>query len=248
MSQECKHQFWFESWFDSPYYHLLYQHRDKREAKDFIDRLIQHLSLPPRATLLDLACGKGRHSIHFAQNNLLVTGLDLSPQSIHYAQQFEKENLSFFTHDMRLPFRVNYFDAVMNLFTSFGYFEKESDNLKTIESAALSMKPGALLVIDFMNSKKVLRKIQAHEKKKVDDISFDIRKQVLGGFLVKDIKFEHNGVNYQFSEKVKPLKLEDFQYYFKQCGLKLETCWGDYKLNPYNETDSDRMILIARKA
>ncbi len=248
MPQHIKKQYWFENWFDSPYYHLLYQHRDKQEARNFITKLIQLLQLPENSTLLDLACGKGRHSIHFAQNKLLVTGIDLSRQSIHYAQQFEKENLSFFMHDMRNPFRINYFDAVMNLFTSFGYFENENDNLKTLQSATASMKSGGVLVIDFMNAKKVIRQMKKSESKKIDDIHFHIKKHLECGFLIKQINFSHNKEEFCFNEKVKTLELPDFQNYFKQCGLVLSACYGDYQLNAFDEVNSDRLILIARKS
>ena len=96
-----KKKYWFESWFDSPYYHLLYQNRDSGEAKHFIDNLTNYLHLPKQSKLLDLACGKGRHSIYFSQKKFITTGIDLSEQSIHYALQFENDSLSFFIHDMR---------------------------------------------------------------------------------------------------------------------------------------------------
>ena len=96
-----KKKYWFESWFDSPYYHLLYQNRDSGEAKHFIDNLTNYLHLPKQSKLLDLACGKGRHSIYFSQKKFITTGIDLSEQSIHYALQFENDSLSFFIYDMR---------------------------------------------------------------------------------------------------------------------------------------------------
>lgn len=243
-----KKQHWFESWFDSPYYHLLYQHRDKDEAKVFINNLLAYLKLPAHAFLLDLACGKGRHSIHFAQKGFVVTGLDLSQQSIHYAQQFENESLSFFTHDMRMPFRINYFDAVMNLFTSFGYFENEKDNLKTVRSAAASLKTGGVLIIDFMNSKKVISEMIAEENKEVCDICFHIRKKISHGFLIKEINFTNNGEEFSFNEKVKTLTLADFKNYFRQSGLQLTATFGNYMLQPFDENNSERLIIIATKA
>ncbi len=244
---EATKKYWFESWFDSPYYHLLYQNRDSKEAKHFIDNLINHLHLSEQAQLLDLACGKGRHSIYFSQKEFITTGIDLSVQSIHYAQQFENEKLSFFIHDMRKPFRVNYFDVVMNLFTSFGYFESEKDNLRTVQSAALAMKKNAYLVIDFMNSEKVVKEILPYEEKKVCDISFQLTKKVVNQFLVKEIAFTDNGEEYCFSESVKALKLNDFENYFSKSGLKLISTFGSYELTAYEPFQSDRLILLAQK-
>jgi SAM-dependent methyltransferase len=244
---ETNKKYWFESWFDSPYYHLLYQNRDSNEAKHFINNLLDDLSLPKQAKLLDLACGKGRHSIYFSQKKLITTGIDLSTQSIHYAQQFENNKLSFFIHDMRLPFRVNYFDVVMNLFTSFGYFEKESDNLKTIQSAALALKKGGVLVIDFMNSEKIINEIIPFEEKTVSDVSFQITKKLVNRFLRKEISFTDNGETFSFCENVKALQLKEFENYFSKSGLELVKTFGNYDLAPYQALHSDRLILMAQK-
>ena len=122
---------WFEQWFDTKYYHILYKDRDHEEARRFIDTLIKYLSPVPNSRILDLACGKGRYSVFLADKGFEVTGIDLSVQSIEYARQFENDHLSFYTHDMRLPFRINYFDYVFNFFTSFGYFEEDKSHRET---------------------------------------------------------------------------------------------------------------------
>ena len=113
---------WFKDWFNSPYYHNLYFKRDENEAAAFIDNLVNYLSPAPGSKMLDVACGRGRHSIQLAAKGFDVTGIDLSEDSINYALQFEKDNLHFYQHDMRLPFRINYYDFAFNFFTSFGYF------------------------------------------------------------------------------------------------------------------------------
>ena len=114
---------WYSDWFDSPYYHLLYRHRDEQEARLLIDSLLRYLKPQPCAAVLDLACGKGRHALYMNRQGLAVAGIDLSPASIAYARQLENKLLSFFVHDMRQVFRANAFDYVFNLFTSFGYFD-----------------------------------------------------------------------------------------------------------------------------
>ena len=71
---------WFKDWFNSPYYHLLYANRDEREASDFIDALLEYLKSPPGSRMLDVACGRGRHSRYLESRGFDVTGLDLSTQ------------------------------------------------------------------------------------------------------------------------------------------------------------------------
>ena len=111
---------WFADWFDSPYYHILYQKHDEADARAALDQLLHALHLKEGSRVLDLACGKGRHARYLADRGFDVTGLDISNQSIAFARQFEHDRLHFYQHDMRLPFRINYYDAVVNFFTSFG--------------------------------------------------------------------------------------------------------------------------------
>ena len=81
-------QTWFKDWFNSPYYHQLYFNRDDREAAAFIDKLINYLKPVPGSSMLDVACGKGRHSIQLANKGFDVTGIDLSNDSINEAYPF----------------------------------------------------------------------------------------------------------------------------------------------------------------
>jgi len=119
-TQLHKENDWFVSWFDSPYYHVLYKNRDDSEAQQFMTRLTDYINLESGDTILDVACGKGRHAMFLASLGFQVTGMDLSNNSIEFASQFENENLQFLKHDMRKPLDLQY-DAVFNLFTSFGY-------------------------------------------------------------------------------------------------------------------------------
>ena len=122
---------WFESWFDTKYYHILYKERNDEEAQLLMDNLTHYLNLPEDAKILDLACGKGRHAIYLNSLGFDVTGIDLSENSIKEASQFANEKLHFKVHDMRETCNEKY-DAIFNLFTSFGYFEDDTDNYKTI--------------------------------------------------------------------------------------------------------------------
>jgi SAM-dependent methyltransferase len=238
---------WFKDWFDSKYYHILYKHRDHGEAQLFIDHLADKLSIIPGARVLDLPCGKGRHSIYLAQKGFHVTGVDLSEQSIAYARKFENDHLSFFVHDMRMPVRINYFDVVLNLFTSIGYFERNTDNAKVISSAAKALKAGGWLVIDFMNAPKIISNLVKEDHKTIEGITFDIRKQVQNGSIVKEIRFEDEGQQHLFTERVKALTLADFKGYIEAAGLKIINLWGSYSLEDFNEQRSDRLIIAAKK-
>ena len=235
---------WFASWFDSPYYHILYKDRDDSEAANFMDRLTQHLHLHPTSKILDLACGKGRHSRYLSSLGYDVTGVDLSSQSILYAKKFEKDNLIFSVHDMSLPYTVSKFDAVFNLFTSFGYFEKEEDNLKTIKAIKTNLINNGVAVIDFLNVAYVASNLVKNETKIVEGISFKIKREISNGYIKKHISFSVDNRTYNYTEKVKAIALEDFKSYFKNAGLQLKQTFGDYHLNPFDAATSERLILI----
>lgn len=243
-----KHDAWYASWFDSPYYHILYSHRDENEARTFIDTLLQHLNPDLSSSVLDLACGKGRYSRYLAEKGFTnVVGLDLSEKSIRYARQYETDTLSFYTHDMRLPYRTNYFDYIFNFFTSFGYFDQEKDDLRTLKAVARGLRPAGTFVLDFFNAQYVIDRLTGREEKTISGIEFRICKQIKGNQVTKSIDFEHAGTNYHFEERVRLYFPEDFDRLFAQAGLQITKRFGDYQLRPFALKNSPRLILVAQR-
>ncbi|MBE9489163.1 MAG: class I SAM-dependent methyltransferase [Bacteroidetes bacterium] len=234
---------WYSSWFDTPYYHILYKNRDYKEAGDFMENLTSFLKLPKNAKILDLACGKGRHAKYLNDLGYNVTGADLSPKSIAFAKQFENPTLRFVEYDMCLPYPEK-FDAVFNLFTSFGYFEKEEDNLRTIKAIKTELKPNGFAVIDFLNVEYVKRNLVPSETKTIDGITFYINRSIVDGYINKKIHFIHDNKDFVFEERVKAITLSEFKNCFKQADVSLLHCFGDYQLNDFKEEYSERLILI----
>ncbi|AXG74743.1 class I SAM-dependent methyltransferase [Flavobacterium arcticum] len=234
---------WFASWFDTPYYHILYKDRDYTEARAFMDNLTNYLNLPEEAKILDLACGKGRHSIYLNELGYDVTGADLSENSIEAASKYSNEKLHFKVHDMREPFDEK-FDAIFNLFTSFGYFENDEDNFTTLKAIRDSLSEYGFAVIDFMNVEYVLKNLVAEQVKVVEGIEFHIKKHLKDGHIIKEINFEDKGKAYHYTEKVKALRLEDFEAMMEKAGIYLLDIFGDYKLHKFSKKESERLIMI----
>ncbi|NNC50529.1 MAG: class I SAM-dependent methyltransferase [Flaviramulus sp.] len=234
---------WFTSWFDTPFYHTLYKDRDATEAQTFMDTLTGYLNIPEGGTVLDLACGKGRHARYLNKIGYDVTGADLSENSIAFAKQFENHRLHFAVHDMCKPFGKQ-FDAVFNLFTSFGYFEHDDDNLKTIKAIKANLNELGFGVIDFMNADFVIANLVPEEIKKVDDIEFHLKRYVEDGYIIKDITFTANGDDYNFQERVRALTLNDFEVLFEQAEVFLLDVFGDYKLHKFDAKTSERLVMI----
>ena len=236
-------QSWYSSWFDTPYYHILYRDRGYEEAEGFMINLMSFLNLKQGASVLDLACGKGRHSIFLNKLGFNVTGVDLSKHSITFAKKFENEKLHFQVHDMCQPMDKK-FDAVLNLFTSFGYFDREQDNLATIRAIKQEIKQNGYGVIDFMNVEKVLKNLVSAEEKEVRGVTFRLRRFYRDGFILKNIQFEDEGETFNYTEKVKALTLLDFKAYFKKAEINLLHTFGSYDFEEFKKDTSDRLILI----
>lgn len=238
---------WYETWFNSPYYHILYQNRDYKEAEFFLDNLVEYLKPEEGATMLDVACGKGRHALHLCIKGFEVYGIDLSPQSISEANKIACQNLFFDVHDMREVYKPHYFDFIFNFFTSFGYFEKEEDNYATAAAFSQELKNGGKVILDFMNVHRVLQHLKEEEIVKQSGIEFHIVRMHKNGFINKHITFKDQGQDYHFKEKVQSLVLNDFNKYFESAGMKVMNTFGDYKLNEFDPDHSDRLIMEIQK-
>jgi len=240
---------WFKEWFNSPYYHQLYFNRDEKEASDFIHLLLSRLQPSPGAYMLDIACGRGRHSKMLAAGGYDVTGIDLSPASIQFARQFENDHLHFFEHDMRLPFWINYFEVAFNFFTSFGYFRTEREHYNAIRTIAHSLKPNGMLVLDYLNVHHAEDHLVHKSEKEIDGVNYYLTKwydetHFYKKIVVEDERLEHP---LEFTEKVAKFNLGDFNDMFAFHHLQIQEVFGDYQLGSYDVKKSPRLIMMAKK-
>jgi 2-polyprenyl-3-methyl-5-hydroxy-6-metoxy-1,4-benzoquinol methylase len=244
-----ENQPWFKDWFNSPYYHQLYFNRDHQEAANFIDALINYLQPRPGATMLDVACGKGRHSIHLAQQGFDVTGIDLSEDSIEEALKYETETLHFYRHDMRLPFWINYYDYAFNFFTSFGYFKTRRENDNAIRTIAQSLKPNGYFVMDYLNVHYAEDNLIYQFDKEIDGVNYFITKWFDETHFYKKIVVEDEALEepLQYTEKVAKFSLGDFTEMFAYQGLQIQEVFGDYNFGHYDVRKSPRLIMVAKK-
>lgn len=235
---------WFETWFDTPYYHILYKNHDFKEAEDFITKLTDDLQLPKNSHIIDLACGKGRHSIYLNKLGYKVLGLDLSKQSIEYDKQFENDTLKFQVHDMRKEIQSEKVDAIFNLFTSFGYFETEEDDKSVFHSVHEAIKKDGYFVLDYLNQNFVRKSLVEKSTVVKENLIFDITKKIEDNYIIKEIDFEDKGKKFHFFEKVKLHTPEKILQYASEAGFERVKIWGDYQLNSFDEENSPRCINL----
>jgi len=177
-------------------------------------------------------------------------GLDISKNSIEYARAFANDKLHFDIHDMREVYREEHFDYVLNLFTSFGYFENSQDLLRTMKAIHAELKTAGTLVIDYLNVNKVEADLRNGVREKIvkDDIEFAIEKHIRNGFVEKQISFQHKRGRHQYTERVAAIDLSNFEDLLKRSGFILQTIAGDYQFNAYDKEISPRLILVASKS
>lgn len=219
------------------------------EAAAFIGKLVKHLAPAPGSRMLDVGCGKGRHSKILASMGYFVTGLDISNDNIEYAKQFENGNLEFYIHDMRLPFRGNYYDYVFNFFTSFGYFRTRREHDDAIRTIAKSLRPGGKFVIDFLNVHYAEDHLKHQETRVLDGSTYAIRRWDDETHFYKKIEITDPILSkpLEYTERVAKFNLGDFTDMLSFQGMQVEEVFGDYAFGPYDTRKAPRLIIVANK-
>lgn len=236
---------WHLDWFNSPFYHQLYKERDYSEATYFMNNLISRLQIDKNSSILDLACGRGRYSLYLSNIGYKVTGIDISKENISEAKKNESDKLNYILHDMRQPLNQK-FDLILNLFTSFGYYQEDIDNISIIRSIKSNLNNEGKAVIDFLNIDYVLDNLIKYEEKTVDQTKFVINRYLENNLLIKDITIDSNNKQYKFQEKVKAYRVKDFLTMFKDCNIELKEKFGDYHFNSFNKDSSPRLIMVLK--
>jgi SAM-dependent methyltransferase len=239
---------WFLQWFNSPYYHVLYAHRGQDEADLFIGKLCEKLNLPKNAHITDLGCGTGRHCIALHKHNFMVSGIDLSENSIAEALKISPKEITYYQADMRKPLPVKQQHAVLNLFTSFGYFNSLQENMNVLKNIHQALLPKGYIVLDYLNAGSVTHENAEPEIIIRNHISFSITKKRAGNSILKKIEFVAKNQTFSYTEKVDLFTLNDFSDMFRQTGFQILHTFGNYMLNPYSSSSSPRLIIVAHKA
>ncbi|MEP7233920.1 MAG: class I SAM-dependent methyltransferase [Ignavibacteriota bacterium] len=241
---------WFKDWFADEHYLALYRHRNSAEASQALDLIEEWTHIAKDAAILDLACGAGRHSIDLAKRGFTnITGIDLSETLINEAKNAATAagvQVNFIEQDMR-EFGGSY-DLIINLFTSFGYFAKESENESVIQRVAMSLRPNGYFVLDFLNSSMLCEGVEAHDEKILASGERVEQSRVIHlGRIEKQIIIHSAGGDKNFHESVRLYELGDFERIFTAAGLTIIQHFGDYSGAPFDAGSSPRLFLVARK-
>ncbi len=232
-------------------YPLVYPHRGDDEAT----RVARGLSplLGGRSPVLDVACGNGRYMAAFARTGLDVYGVDLSPYLLADAVAARSLRGRVVLGDMRvLPFRDDSAGAVVNMFTSFGYFETDLDNVRVMHEVARVLAPGGMFLMDFLNAEALGRDLRdAEATRRVErGAVVDERREIVdeGRMLVKHVRVQVEGKEtVEYHERLRLYRHEDLVAMAESAGLVRQVVYGDYALAAYDEHTSPRVIMLCEK-
>lgn len=240
---------WYEGWFGSDAYDLVYDHRDETEAEQLVDLVEREISPASDAHIVDVGCGRGRHARIFARRGYRVTGLDLSASAIAEARacsQTDDLDVTFRQGDMREPLCDGCADGVVNLFTTFGYFEDDAENEQALAAMATALRPGGWFLQDFLNAPQVVDTLQPSDRRTVNGITIEQRRWVEDDRINKEIVLARNGDTETYRESVRLFTLDDLKEMYDTVGLDLQATYGNYDGAPHTPK-SPRLLLYARK-
>ncbi|NQW30439.1 MAG: class I SAM-dependent methyltransferase [Ignavibacteria bacterium] len=240
---------WYDSWFESPWYVKLYKHRTTAEAENAV-QIVKGLSgLQEGSKILDLCCGFGRHSLALAECGFTVTGLDASTHLINRAtEMFAHPNVDYVVGDMRGPYPENNFDAIVNFFTSFGYFDSNEENAKVIQTVSNHLKPGGLFLLDFLNEHLVRNSLVPESMSFIEGVTIIEERSINGNFVEKKITVNNPcSFEQEFHERVWLYTRDELVAMVQQCGFEILSVLGGYNAEPFVKETSPRCIVVAKK-
>lgn len=231
--------------------HKLFAEKNPAETKKEIDQIIHLTGITPDSHILDLCCGLGRHSLELAKRGFKVTGVDRTVQYLEKAKSEASEkdlSIEFIKDDMRNFKRANYFNAIIIMYTSFGYFEEHNDNMKVLYNSHSSLKKNGFLLIDLVGKEILQRKFTERETFELEGITYIEERKVINNWsrienrwiMLKDnLQKEFNLSHWLYSENELRKMLTD-------AGFSSVKIFGDLEGKKYDE-NAERLIAIAVK-
>ena len=230
---------------------VLFTEQRWQDAPAQVEAMLALLKLAPGARVLDLCCGPGRHALEFARRGFQVMGVDRTAAYLERARKQAQQqglDVEFVEDDMRAFCRPEAFDAVVNYFTSFGYFEDPEDDRRVVSNVYESLKGGGAFLLDMMG-KEVLARILEGPRWQEED----------GRILLQETKVTRNwswvenrwillkdGERRDFHISHRLYSAVELTSLLEECGFGHLEVYGDVEGGPYDQT-ARRLVVVAHK-
>ena len=241
---------WFKDWFDTDEYLFVYRKHNEEDANNLVELILSNVDLLPQANILDLACGTGRHSILFANKGFRVTAVDLSRNLLSIAQKAAEQahvTINFIRSDLRQFSICTRFQLVINLFTSFGYFEADDENFKIVKTAYNQLNNSGYFVLDFFNRRFIEKNIVSESINNYSGQVVIQRRHIEGDRVIKQIFVEKNGVKKEYHESVRMFYKDELLNAITCAGFRINAYFGNSDGREFDLENSPRIIIIAQK-
>jgi SAM-dependent methyltransferase len=238
---------WYQNWFGNDYLKV-YSHRDQKDAKQLVQLILSNISLQKDSQILDVGCGQGRHLSIFAEKHFHITGIDLSPVLLRIAKEnhINNSNAHFIQADMRqLPLKSK-FDLVLNLFTSFGYFENDDENKSVLQQINSLLKNTGNYVFDYFNSNFVKNNLVPKHKEEIGELVVEQERYIEDSRIKKKINLTKNGKKSTYFESVKLYSPDEIFEMLRSVNLKVNKVYGNYDGSSF-ENESSRLLVFGEK-
>jgi SAM-dependent methyltransferase len=241
---------WFEEWFNTDEYLDVYRHRNDADAKELVQLILKFVNLSRSASVLDLACGTGRHAVLFDKRGFKVTAVDLSDNLLRVAKKSaerNKVNIDFLKADLRHFSVSKSFNLIVNLFTSFGYFDSDAENLKLFDTVNKYLSPSGYFVLDYFNKTFIENNLVRESRDNFKHSTLVQKRHIEKKRVIKDIYINRNGTSTHYMESVRMFGREELISAISKAGLQIKNIFGGFKAEAFDEMNSPRIIIIAQK-
>lgn len=239
---------WYQESFGNDYL-VVYKHRDLQGAYHEVKKMMDWLHLGQGAQVLDLCCGMGRHSMALAEFGYQVTGVDLSEVLLAEAVKLDSgKQVEWLRGDMREVPLDRSFDAVVNLFTSFGYFEEMEQNERVFHEMRRLLRPDGKFIVDYLNPAHVRANLVPLSERTEEGLTIRETRVIEDGYVRKRIVISEEGKpDRRYLEQVKLYGRSEFEAMLGRAGLHIDHIYGGYDGQPYSTEQSSRMIFVGHR-
>ena len=240
---------YFDTWLGGRVDQMLTPERTEAEV-GFMERA---LALAPGSRILDLCCGHGRHALLLAGRGYSLTGVDFSDRALRLARRRAQRAglpVRWLKRDMRrIAFREE-FDAVVNVFTSFGYFESDAENEDVLRRVAAALRPGGCFLIDHINREYLVRSYEPRDWRQASDGTLVLEERSIdllaGRSRSEWTAITPDGARHESRVDVRVYTLRELVGMLERAGLRFRQAWGGFDGGDYS-LESRRMIVLAEK-